>query len=170
MPKGKKNKKKAEKKLKLEKVAEPSLPEDEAGQPAPEKKVKAEKKPKREKAEKQPKPEKTGRHAGKGRIHSVEVVQVLPDEPAACSFDPRTGLLVLQVPRARDGAEGPRGPKGAPGAAGEPGVGLDYAQAPGGKEDYGLFVDDSGCLCYRAGGEVAVVNLTFSKAPAPAAE
>jgi hypothetical protein len=154
-----------------------------------EKKVTAEKLPRPEKAkrhpkpdkvekkvkvEKPPKPAKADRHAGGGKVGSVEVVQVPPGEPAACSLEPRTGHLVLQIPRARDGAPGPQGPRGleghqgpqgVPGTTGEPGAGIDYSKAPGGKEDFFLFIDRNGRLCYSSLGEVALVNLILTPPP-----
>jgi len=166
-------KEKVEKDLKAEKPPKPEKVEK------VDQKVKAEKQPKPEKAgrkaktEKPPKPEKAGHYASRGAVCSVEMVQVPPGEPAAFSFEPRTGHLVLQIPQARDGAagpqgpqgprgmDGPQGPQGVPGTAGEPGWGIDYSQAPGGREDFHLFIDRDGRLCYYRLGEVALVNLVL---------
>ena len=39
------------------------------------------------------------------------------------------------------------------------GKGLDYSRAPGGREEFFLFVDEAGRLCYSARGKSSLVSL-----------
>ena len=104
-------------------------------------------------------------------ITTVDLETLAPGEAPSCEFEPVTGGLTLRLPRALDGAPGPQGPQGLPGAAGEPGPqglrgmegeagkGVDYTRAPGGEDDYYLFVDAAGRLNYYAKGRIALVIL-----------
>jgi hypothetical protein len=86
-------------------------------------------------------------------ITKVDLVTVFPDEPASCSFESASGRLTLRIPQALDGPPGPEGPQG------KTGKGIDYSQAPGGKDAFFLFVDKEGRLCYSARGSVFRVIL-----------
>jgi len=90
-------------------------------------------------------------------VTSVELLLGLPDEEASCSFVPSTGRLTLKVPPAVDGQQGHQG---APGPRGKTGKGIDYSKAPDDDQNFFLFIDGEGRLCYSARGEAFFVNLT----------
>ena len=104
--------------------------------------------PEKVKAEKAKRPK-----AAAPGIAQVDLVSVFPDEAASCSFEPASGRLTLRIPQALDGPPGPEGPQG------KNGKGIDYSRAPGGKDEFFLFVDEAGRLCYSARGVVARVAL-----------
>ena len=126
------------------------------------KKGQAKKVGKPDKAKREPKDQ--GKPAPVVGITGVDLETLPPGESASCAFDPATGRLTLRLPRTLDGRSGPQGPPGAPGLrgmAGEAGIGVDYTRAPGGADDYDLFVDEDGQLHYHARGRIALVQLDF---------
>jgi len=116
--------------------------------------VKADRAPRPEKPKKK---EKAGKGKKKNRIHAVQVVSLSAGESASCAYDSEAGHLLLRIPQGPQGMQGPQGPQGPqgsqgpqgiPGPRGEEGIALDCSRAPGNREDYCLFVDEHGHLCF----------------------
>ena len=109
-----------------------------------------------EKAKREPKLNKVAPGAG---ITGVELVTLSEGSPASCTFDAATGHLTLRLPKALDGRPGEPGAPGLRGLQGEAGKNVDYTRAPGGEEDFYLYVDEEGRLSYYAKGRIARVHL-----------
>jgi hypothetical protein len=123
------------------KKAKKAKPEK-GGNPVPAEKPEKVKKARKPKSEAKPK-------KAKG-INWVDLVTGFPEESASCAFEAATGRLTLRIPPPLDGMTGPQG---------EAGKGLDYSHAPGGRDEFFLFVDEAGRLCYSAWGKASLVSL-----------
>jgi hypothetical protein len=102
------------------------------------------------KVKKARKPKSEGRPKKAKGITSVELVTAFPEESASCAFEAATGRLTLRIPPPLDGMTGPQG---------EAGKGIDYGHAPGGRDEFFLFVDEAGRLGYSARGKASLVSL-----------
>ena len=116
--------------------------QEKGGNPAPAERPEKVKKVRKPKSEAKPKKVKG--------ITWVDLVTGFPEESASCAFEAATGRLTLRIPPPLDGMTGPQG---------EAGKGIDYTHAPGGREEFFLFVDEAGRLCYSARGKASLVRL-----------
>jgi len=124
---------------------------------------------------------KAAKRLAKSPIRSVAVEALGAGEAPRASFDPEERALVLALPAGvagepgpvgrpgprgeagRAGPQGPHGPQGIqgpPGPPGERGIGVDLSRAPNDRQERGLYVDEEGRLCFRAGKDHFVVALT----------